>query len=272
KRNRYSRDILIPSLGTIMTRARNQQICLAATPYYHCVSRCVRRTFLCGYDAHTQKSYEHRREWIASRIQTLSQIFCIDICAYAVMSNHYHLVVHINQARAQAMSDQQIIERWSQLHTQPVLIQRFLSHSLGSDAEHQAALTLIAQWRERLFSLSWFMRELNFEIALKANKEDRCTGHFWESRYKSQALLDEKALLAAMAYTDLNPIRAGLSDTLQACDYTSIKVRLETLSQPQPSAPCLHPFIGHADQTNLDGLPFRLVDYLELVDSGPEDR
>ena len=110
------------------------------------------------------------------------------------------------------------------------------------------------------------MRELNFEIALKANKEDNCKGHFWESRYKSQALLDEKALLAAMAYTDLNPVRVGVAKTPETSEYTSIKARLEALNNQQPTAPCLHPFIGNPTNEMRCGIPFRLMDYIELVD------
>ncbi|CAH0530277.1 transposase [Vibrio hippocampi] len=249
-----------------MTQARSQQVCLEVTPYYHCVSRCVRRTFLCGYDEQSQTSYEHRRGWIQSRIKQLSQVFCIDICAYAVMSNHYHVVVHINQQQAEALSDFDVIERWSQLHTKPVLIQRLLSNQIKSVAELNAANEIVEQWRERLYSLSWFMRELNFDIAMKANREEDCTGHFWESRYKSQALLDEKALLAAMAYTDLNPVRAGTAKKPETSDYTSVQDRLKALNRRQPTAPCLHPFIGNSTHETFAGIPFRLMDYLELVD------
>ncbi|WP_442866193.1 hypothetical protein [Aeromonas sp. QDB30] len=45
-----------------MTIARSRQISLQDTPYYHVVSRCVRRAFLCGEDAHSGQSYEHRRQ------------------------------------------------------------------------------------------------------------------------------------------------------------------------------------------------------------------
>lgn len=249
-----------------MTRARNQQVCLETTPYYHCVSRCVRRTFLCGYDEQSQRSFEHRRDWIESRIKELSSIFCIDICAYAVMSNHYHIVVHINKVQANSLTDTKVIERWTKIHSKPVMIQRYMNNQLKSAAEQKVAEEIITQWRERLYSLSWFMRELNFDIALKANREEGCKGHFWESRYKSQALLDEKALLAAMAYTDLNPIRAGIADTPENSDYTSIKERLGALKKQQLHAPSLHPFIGNTTSKMLEGIPFRLMDYIELVD------
>lgn len=249
-----------------MTRARSQQVCLEATSYYHCVSRCVRRTFLCGYDELSQRDFEHRRGWIQSRIKKLSQVYCIDICAYAVMTNHYHLVVHINKEQADALSNSDVIERWGALHFIPALIQRWLKHELKGEAEQEAAEEIVQVWRERLYSLSWFMRELNFDIAMKANQEENCKGHFWESRYKSQALLDEKALLAAMAYTDLNPIRAGIAETPEDSDYTSIKERLAALNHQQATAPYLHPFIGNPNNTMGTGIPFRLMDYIELVD------
>ncbi len=249
-----------------MTIPRSQQICLDATPYYHCVSRCVRRTLLCGYDELTQRSYEHRRGWIEARIKELGTIYCIDICAYAVMSNHYHIVVHINKEKAKALTDSEVIERWLHLHVKPVIIQRYQSGELKSEAELKIARKTITQWRERLYNLSWFMQELNFDIALKANREEQCKGHFWESRYKSQALLDEKALLAAMAYTDLNPIRSGSATTPETSKYTSIKDRLEALKNRQFTASYLYPFIGNSGNKMLSGIPFRLMDYIELID------
>ena len=101
-----------------------------------------------------------------------------------------------------------------------------------------------------------------------SNAEDRCTGRFWEGRFKSQALLDEQALAACMAYVDLNPIRAALAKTPEASSYTSIKHRIDTLKTHdrarQPNR--LYPFVGNPRAPMPEGLPFRLDDYINLVD------
>ncbi len=248
-----------------MTIARTRLVSLNTTAYYHCVSRCVRRAFLCGQDPLTGQSYEHRRQWVEQRILALAQVYCIDICAYAVMSNHYHLVVHINQAKAERLSDKAVIERWGKEHLLPQLILRYLKNQV-STAEIPICKNMIHLWRERLYSLSWFMKELNFRIARQANQEDRCGGHFWEGRFKSQALLDEKALLAAMAYTDLNPVRAGIAQTPETSKYTSIKRRLDSLTYRQFKPQGLLPFAGDTNLEKSDVIPFRLIDYLEWVD------
>ncbi|WP_144407662.1 transposase [Gynuella sunshinyii] len=194
-----------------MTRSRKSQISLEATPYYHCVSRCVRRAFLCGVDALTRISYEHRRQWVEDRLLWLGEIFAIDICAYAVMSNHVHVVLHINVLQSRQWSAEDVVMRWHRLYRGSALSHRFLKGDAFSPAEQQAFEALVAQWRETLTSISRFMAVLNEGIARRANAEDRCTGRFWEGRFKSQALLDEQALAACMAYVDLNPIRARMA-------------------------------------------------------------
>ncbi|MFM4720178.1 hypothetical protein ACEUDU_13305 [Aeromonas bivalvium] len=83
-----------------MTIARSRQISLEDTLYYHVVSRCVRRAFLCGEDSHSGQTYEHRRQWVVDKLDLLSQVFAIEICAYAVMSNHYHLVLKVAPDKA----------------------------------------------------------------------------------------------------------------------------------------------------------------------------
>ncbi|MCP4490070.1 MAG: transposase, partial [Gammaproteobacteria bacterium] len=91
-----------------MPIARKNQISLEDTHYFHCVSRCVRRAFLCGKDHFSGKNYEHRRQWIEDRLLELGSIFSIDIAAYAIMSNHYHVVLHVDKQQADNWSNKEI--------------------------------------------------------------------------------------------------------------------------------------------------------------------
>jgi REP element-mobilizing transposase RayT len=98
-----------------MPRPREFQISLSDTPYYHCISRCVRRAFLCGKDKQTHQSYEHRRQWVEGKIERLPYIFAIEVCAYAVMSNHTHLVLHVNEQQAISWNTTEVLTRWHSL-------------------------------------------------------------------------------------------------------------------------------------------------------------
>ncbi len=248
-----------------MPKARNALISLEATPYYHCISRCVRRSFLCGHDPLTGNSYEHRRQWAEDRLIQLTQVFAIDLCAYAIMSNHSHVVLKVNESDAKSWTEQQVIERWHRLYAGNQLSQRFMAgESLGSAEQRQLSI-FVETWRERLYSISWFMRNLNEHIARRANQEDSCTGRFWEGRFKSQALLDEKALAACMVYVDLNPIRAKMADTPETSDHTSVKARINAAEEGQQPNHLL-PFVGYPRRDMPEGLPFKLKDYLDLVD------
>tara|TARA_R110001592_G_scaffold319629_1_gene597355 strand:- start:15752 stop:16690 length:939 start_codon:yes stop_codon:yes gene_type:complete len=261
-----------------MPRPRKVLVCRNDTLYYHCVSRCVRRAFLCGKDTVTQRCYEHRRAWVTERIHLLTSIFAIDICAYAVMSNHYHIVLKLNSS--EAWSDEQVIDRWLCLFRGPILMQRARQGVELSDAERQTVAEIAAVWRLRLQDLSWFMKCLNEPIARMANQEDNCTGHFWESRFKSQALRSEKALLSCMAYVDLNPIRACMATSPESSDFTSIQERITEESSkiakavhvaPDiskhviPPKPLL-PFTGPGSEKNDGNIPFGFTDYVQLVD------
>jgi hypothetical protein len=83
-----------------MPKPRKAQISLDATPYYHCVSRCVRRAFLCGEDTFTGKSFEHRRGWIREKPLELADVLSIDLAGYAIMSNHLHVLLCIDEMTA----------------------------------------------------------------------------------------------------------------------------------------------------------------------------
>ena len=250
-----------------MPTPRKRLVSLEATPYYHCVSRCVRRAFLCGEDIQTGQNFEHRRGWIEERLFELVQVFSIDLCGYAIMSNHYHVVLHVDQAQAESWTEREVIERWQRCFSGHPLSHRYLSGAPLLKVEQKLVRELVSLWRARLMDISWFMRCLNESIARQANEEDNCSGRFWEGRFKSQALLDEKALAACLAYVDLNPIRARLADTPEQSDYTSIKVRIQQAMKGHRKQPRqLLPFIGNPRQDSPKGLPFRLQDYLELVD------
>ncbi|WP_333609355.1 hypothetical protein, partial [Arsukibacterium sp.] len=183
---------------------------------------------------------------------------------------------------AKDWSTQDVLLRWTSLHKGTVLVQRYLVNGTLSAAELNAVHSTAKVYRQRLTSLSWFMKCLNEPIARQANQEDGCTGHFWEGRFTSQALLSEEALLCCMAYVDLNPVRSGLADTPEDSDYTSIKERLspsfdladaiaEQTQQGQlqhfehPLKPLL-PFEGALVDQLQHGIFFTLQDYLQLVD------
>ena len=243
-----------------MTTARSHFVTPGSDGCYHCVQRCVRRAFLCGVDCYTGQSFEHRKAWVEERLHHLGSCFAIAIHAYAVMSNHLHVVVQLDPAVLSAWSDDEVAARWVQLFPPAdaegaaVELKR---RCLLADA---ARLDVI---RRRLGDLSWFMRCLAEPIARRANREDGCKGRFWEGRYKCQLLCDERALIAAMAYVDLNPIRAGISEQLDTSTHTSVHDRItaaqaspETLAQP------LRPVIG----VKRHALSVSTADYLLMLD------
>jgi REP element-mobilizing transposase RayT len=249
-----------------MPQPRKSQISLCDTPYYHCVSRCVRRCFLCGIDSYSGQSYEHRRGWVEQRLLFLASVFAIDICAYAVMSNHVHVVLHVDVEQAHAWTDADVVALWHRLHKGTLLTQKFVKGDKLSQSELLTLDETVAEYRRRLHDISWFMRNLNEYIAREANKEDECTGRFWEGRFKSQALLDESALLACMAYVDLNPIRAKVANTPETSQYTSIYKRLKSIKQGTSTYE-LMPFVGNPMQDTPKGMTFSLKDYCELIDT-----
>ena len=254
-----------------MGYARQSLVCLQDTPYYHVIARCVRRAWLWGFDEYAGRDYSHRKSWVLERLQRLTGVFAIDVCAYAVMSNHYHLVVHVAQRRSTAWSNDEVVERWSQVFGVPLIVHRW-REGAADEVEAAAAVQLIESWRTRLTDVSWFMRCLNEHLARRANAEDDCTGRFWEGRFKSQALLDEAGLLTAMAYVDLNPVRAGVACTPEESCFTSIHARilaLKGLSGSDGSDLPIPPvrLLAFCDHSHADAsIPMALADYLQLVD------
>jgi REP element-mobilizing transposase RayT len=253
-----------------MGYARKNLISLRDTPYYHCIARCVRRACLWGEDEYAGKNYSHRKQWVIERLEQLCSIFAIEVCAYAVMSNHYHLVLYVDRERAREWTRQEVVERWTMLFRAPTLVKRWQSGE-ALEAERPLAEAIIECWRTRMHDISWFMRCLNEHLARRANQEDQCTGRFWEGRFKSQALLDEAGLMTAMVYVDLNPIRAGVAKTPEESEFTSIHDRIQKLSrhampvqEPRPVIP-LRAFADEIEK-NAPAIPCAFRDYLALVD------
>ncbi len=193
---------------------------------YHCFNRCVRRAFLCGHDALTGRDFSHRKAWLVERMRNLATIFAIDVCSYSVMETHYHTILRTRPDVVASWTDREVARRWLTL---------FPRHSSkrGTADSLEAAIDALADCRERIAklrqrfsSVSWFMGRLNEFIARAANKEDGVKGRFWESRFKCQVLLDEAAIAACMVYVDLNPIRAGVAESPEESDFTSIQERI----------------------------------------------
>ena len=252
-----------------MCQPRKNLIDLKATEYYHCITRCVRRAFLCGKDELTGKDFSHRRQWIAERLNKLANSFLIEVCAYAIMSNHYHVVLKVNSQQLSQLSDQEIYTRWTTIFPSgSEHVERYLQN-IGSAADKEISERVLKKLRINLTSISWFMRALNHHIACRANKEDECKGKFWESRFTSQALLDQTALLSCMTYVDLNPIRAGAADTPEKSDFTSIQDRLRAIKVAQQSKKLTNecqPQNLKKFGTDKNQIHFDVLDYICLVD------
>ena len=242
---------------------------------YHLVSSCVRRAWLCGYDKRTGRDYSHRKRWLVERMLGLVRCFAVEVDAYAVMSNHFHLVVHYDPKACEGWSDEEVAARW---------VDAFPPRERGLVTEERKPeareLMLgdpvrLEKARRTLGSLSCFMKHLKQPIARRANEEDGCKGHFFEQRFYSGALLSEKAVIAAMAYVDLNPVRAKLARRLSQCQHTSIRARLLENS-PTALADFLRPLASglkrarkreptHADPSPRLGLT--LADYIERLET-----
>ena len=234
-----------------MTDARNHHLFLYEPTFYHLMSRCVRRAFLCGKDKFTRKRYDHRKRWLEKRLFELSELFFIDLYGYAIMSNHYHLVIQTRPDEMLNASDEQIAQRWGRLFPHRSMSEQQRIQSLCQNSQK------LALYRTRLCDISWLMRCLNEGLARKANKEDACSGRFWQGRFRSQLLLDEAAVYTCMAYVDLNPIRAGITDVPEQSKLTSIRYRLTNHSLNSELT---------ALNTRTNKLTLSLKEYLELLD------
>jgi REP element-mobilizing transposase RayT len=222
---------------------------------YHCISRCVRQERLLG------RGLEHRRDWIERRIAELQTSMAIDVVAWNILSNHLHLIVTIRPDRVASWSDSEVAERYCRLFPGRRKRCQKGAPCTGGHAEREVkAITSsperLAMARQRLSSLSWFMRELKTPISRRANLEDGVKGAFWDQRFRSIRVLDEIALLAVAIYVDLNAVRAGLVDRPENTPHGSISERVAALTG-----------VARRTSIRLEPPPLEPEDaYVELVD------
>ena len=208
-----------------MTIARAHLVDPSVTRWYHCVTRCVRRAFLLGEGMHDRKS------WIEHRLEELAEIFSVAVAGFAILDNHLHLLVRLDPDVAQGWSDEDVVRRWGRLFPP-----RDKARQVAPVSEEWVQARLkdarwVATARERLQSLSWFMKCLKEPLSRLANREEQTRGAFFEGRFKSVAILDEESLLATCAYIDLNPVAAGIAEVPEASAHTSIKQRVEHVKE-----------------------------------------
>ena len=203
----------------------------------HVMNRTTRRCFLFGDDELSGKNFDHRKIWVEDRLTLLASQFGIDLLCYAVLSNHFHLVLRSRPDVVQTWDDTEIARRWLTLCP----VQKDESgHAIEpADADLNAIRNdqqMVSEIRRRLSDISWWMRLLCQNIAQRANLEEQETGKFFQARFKATRLLDETSILACAAYVDLNPIRAALAETLEGSQFTSIQKRLLDLKPSSEEA------------------------------------
>ncbi|MEE9321215.1 MAG: transposase [Granulosicoccus sp.] len=254
-----------------MATPRHRIVSTDITAYYHCTSRCVRGSFLCGRDQDTNKNYEHRRRWLRDRLVELAGIFGIRIGAFSIMENHFHVILFLDTRKVDTFRPKEIVQRWHKLFKGTCLSQRYIAGDFLTYNERRQLVILTSVWRKKLCDIGWFMRCVKEPLARLANKEDGCTGRFWEGRYHSQALLGARAIAACMAYVDLNPFRASMCSQPESDKYTSLALRKADCSSTPDSSQdsALLPFTAEADDpaTASESLPISREQYFALLDN-----
>lgn len=210
-----------------MATPRNQLVDAQTPMFYHITSRCVQSAWLMGRDPVTRVDYSHRKAWLISRIESITPAFAVSVETYAVMSNHFHLVVYYDPLAASRWCDEEVARRWYIAHpsqlddaNDPECLDAAIERMLD-DQER------IDHCRKQLGSLSEFMKCLKQPIAYRANRESDTDGSYWAKRFYSGAILSEGALAAVMAYVDLNPIRAKIVRRLEDCRDTGLASRIQ---------------------------------------------
>ncbi len=218
----------------------------AQRPWLHCTSRCVRKAFLCGG---RDGRYDHRRGWVEERMRLLAGAFAVEVASFAVMSNHFHVVLRMRPDVVAAWSAEAVVRRWYEVYPVSALPDgTAIAPAEGVIAARATDGVWVAERRKRLGELQWFMKTLKEGISRRANREDEVTGTFWQARFHSVVLLDQAALIACMAYVDLNPVRAKMADRPERSAHTTVRARIRA-RQRQRTATRIRERLSGAAQT-----------------------
>jgi REP element-mobilizing transposase RayT len=106
-------------------------------------------------------------------------VFSICICAYAVMSNHTHVLLCVDKDFAESWPMEEVIKRPHQMYQGTLLSQKYQRGGKLNKNECISLDETVTIYRQRLYDISWLMRNLNEYTAREANKEDKCTGRFY---------------------------------------------------------------------------------------------
>jgi len=174
------------------------------TGYYHLMSRTVNGEALFG---------EREREVLRKMIWQVSDFSGIKVLTYAVMKNHFHLLVEV--PAEQVVSDAELVRRYRRLYPKPTpwqpvaweTLEKILAEG-GSEARAMREGLL-----RRMGDVSWLMKTLKQRFAMWLNRSKERYGHLWAERFKSVLVEGDRfALRTVAAYIDLNAVRAGLVD------------------------------------------------------------
>ena len=211
-------------------KRRADEIDLNECRVYHVVSRCVRSLRLLSTDG------DGRKELCLQVLQSLTEVTAVQVAAFSLMDNHLHLLLRVDVEQAEVWTEQEVVERWLALH--PVRNGYFepVETPDGRVVELANEPELVEATRQKLVSISQFMKELKQRIAQVANRDDGTSGAFWAGRFKIKAVRDEAQLLTTLAYIDLNPFAANICEKPEDGKYTSLEGRLG-LDRPRPVQP-----------------------------------
>ena len=255
----------------------------------HVINRTVRRCFLFGDDPLSGKNFDHRKDWIEELLQHFAACFGIDLLCYSILSNHYHLILRTRPDVVDSWDETEVARRWLMICPPRKIADKPAEPTEAELNSIRGCPVRVAEIRQRLSSVSWWMRLLNQRVAQRANKEENEKGRFWQDRYRAIRLIDEESLVACAAYVELNPIRAAIAATLEESDYTSVKRRIETERHVARGEACSPPsqrdaFLSRVELNEAEGpigpqpsqsghrcsekgfLPMTTRQYLELLD------